>query len=180
MNRVGKKDIIFWIILVIIGITIGFFLIQRDRNKGFGSISYGVLPSFKLIDNEGNIKTKRDFKNKVWVAHFVPPNCDQACAQFIEFTDSFNKKYTNRKKFHAVSIFISHKKQKQTPRYPHHLTGKDLEVLFLLKDGFHLKLSEITGSRFILIDQNAVIRGYYSLDEEGKLEELKSDLEKLL
>jgi cytochrome oxidase Cu insertion factor (SCO1/SenC/PrrC family) len=71
------------------------------------------------------------------------------------------------------------------------LTGQRDQVIKLIRDGFHLSVAALPDSadgngmiphspRFVLIDQQAQIRGYYDSREMEGLARLRNDIETLL
>src|SRR5436190_21873711 len=158
-----------------------------------------ALPDFTLIDQTDQKITLADLKGKVWLADFIFTNCGGTCPLM---TDKMRKlQDTLPPQIHMVSITVD--PSRDTPKAlaayaAEHgatrdrwlfLTG-DKEALYdLCMKGFKLPLDESGGTaaepiahstRFVLVDKEGEIRGYYSGTEEEDLKRLAADGKTLL
>ena len=181
MGHPHKNAIIFWVVFIGVSFVGAFFLIRRDAREGFGALSYGRVTSLTLMDARGRRVTKDDFAKRVSVLHFVPEACLAQCQRALRVADRLRARYPDTRKERVVSIFVPARHgRRPVPDKEGYLTGDPREVFFLLRDGLHLRPEETQAGRFILLDQNRVIRGYYDIDKPGDLNKLEDDLRKLL
>ena len=164
----------------------------------------GTLPRFTLTDQRGEEFGTDDLKGKVWIATFIFTRCGATCpAQTTKFR-SLQNELSNHAAWddiHLISFTVD--PNYDTPQVLQEyaqdagadeahwtfLTGPRREMWELSKEGFKLPVydavdnaaSLITHSqRFVLVDGEGRIRGYYDglLDED--VEDLKRHLELIL
>lgn len=157
------------------------------------------VPEFSLTDQTGQAVTLADLKGRVWVADFIFTNCGGTCPVM---TDKMRKlQDTLPAEVRMVSFSVD--PERDTPNAlaayaAEHGAARD-RWLFLTGDkqalydicvkGFKLPLDEQGGSaiepvahstRFVLIDKQGEIRGYYSGTEDPDLLRLSADAKTLL
>jgi protein SCO1 len=160
--------------------------------------SYYPLPEFSLTDHTGKAVTLHDLAGKVWVADFIFTSCGGTCPLM---TDKMRKlQEVLPMEIRLVSFTVD--PTRDTPRVlaayaaEHGATGD--RWLFLTGDkqglydlcvkGFKLPLDTEGGTpaepiahstRFVLVDKQGSIRGYYSGTEEDELRRLAMDAKRL-
>ena len=191
--------------LVIVGILAANFRSFVHRKSGTTVESATLLselaaqqqlPDFSLTDQHGAPFALSNLHDKVWVADFIFTSCATICPpmtiQMANLQDDFAEE-----EVHFVSFSVD--PERDTPevltRYANHygaddnrwsfLTGQKEAIYQLAHDGFNLATghrgSEILHStRFVLIDQNQQVRGYYESRSEGSLQQLRKDIKTLL
>ena len=191
--------------LVIIGILGANLRSFIDRKPGTTAESptllsdlaaHQQLPDFALTDQRGAPFALSDLHNKVWVADFIFTSCPTICPpmtiQMASLQDEFSAE-----EVHFVSFSVD--PERDTPevllRYANDygadgsrwafLTGQRDTIYQLAHEGFNLAAghrgSEILHStRFVLVDQNQQVRGYYDSRNPGSLHQLRKDIKKLL
>ena len=160
--------------------------------------SYYPLPEFSLTDQTGKAVTLHDLTGKVWVADFIFTNCGGTCPLM---TDKMRKlQEALPPDIHLVSFTVD--PSRDTPKVlaayaQEHSANRD-RWLFLTGDkealydicvrGFRLPLDAEGGTpaepiahstRFVLVDKQGEIRGYYSGTEGQELRRLAADAKKL-
>jgi len=164
---------------------------------------YGTVPDFVLIERRGHQINLSDLKGKIWVADFIYTNCQDTCpiqsAQMKLIQDEFAKE----KNLRLVSITVD--PDRDTPKVlteyakrfgarPDRwlfLTGEREQLYRLAQEGFRLSAVPVSrvedassiiahSSRFVLVDSEARIRGYYPGTDADALVRLRRDLKKLL
>jgi protein SCO1/2 len=157
------------------------------------------LPDLSLIDQTDRTITLADLKGKVWVADFIFTNCAGTCPMM---TDKMRKLQDSLPSgIHMVSFTVDPARDtsKALAAYAAEhgatrdrwlfLTGDKQSLFNLCMDGFKLPLDESGGTvaepiahstRFVLVDKDGQIRGYYSGTEEEELQRLASDAKTLL
>ncbi len=154
----------------------------------------GELPDFRLIDQSGNSFGRANLTGKVWVADFIFTTCAGPCpimsSQFTELQDRFS----HLPYFRLLSISVN--PEYDTPqvlteygdRYNadhsrwSFLTGDREAIHKLAVDGFHVGSVEdpvFHSTRFILVDRDGQIRGYYISSEMDEMKKLWRDVERL-
>lgn len=160
---------------------------------------YGQLPDFRLVDQDGQPFGLPDLKGRVWVANFIFTSCGEVCprlshrmaelqarlrnvgdaARLVSFTvdpardtPAVLREYSLR--YHARHDFWKF------------LTGSLTDLEQTVVDGFKVAVERtavgetgffdiVHGERFVLVDQEGRIRGYFGADDDG-LQELLNQL----
>jgi protein SCO1/2 len=176
-----------------------------EKNPLEGLKVFGTVPDFSLIERSGHPVTLADLKGKIWIANFIYTNCPDTCpiqsAQMKELQDEFK----NEKDVRLISITVD--PERDTPKvlveYANRfsanperwlfLTGAKEAIYHLAQEGFRLGAAEIPhekrpplgaththSPRFVLVDRQAEIRGYYVSTEADAVARLRRDLKILL
>ena len=190
------------VILGILGANLWSFVHQKSGTTSESTISPSELaaqqqlPDFSLTDQRGAPFALSDLHDKVWVADFIFTSCATICPpmtiQMANLQDEFATEDV-----HFVSFSVD--PERDTPevlfRYADDygadgsrwafLTGQKETIYQLAHEGFNLAAghrgSEILHStRFVLVDQNQQVRGYYDSRSSGSLYQLRKDMKKLL
>jgi len=171
---------------------------QRDR-----LMQYGAVPDFSLTERSGEKVSLAELRGKIWIADFIYTSCTDTCPLQTAMMAKLQVEYSSKPNFQLVSVTVD--PERDTPqtlsRYAarHNadakrwffLTGQRDRIIRLIQDGFHLSVAappsgaESTGTiphspRFVLIDKDARIRGYYDSRELEAFVRLKNDVETLL
>lgn len=150
-------------------------------------------PSFVLIDQEGRPFNSSALKGRVWIADFIFTSCAGTCP-------GMSAKMTllqQRLPAEIPLISISVDPKRDTPlvlaeyarRYGaklgrwFFLTGPEEEIRRVAQQGFLLSVAEGGGPeepivhsvRFVLVDREGEIRGYYDSNDPAQLKELIRD-----
>jgi protein SCO1/2 len=156
------------------------------------------LPDFSLTDQTGTPVTLRDLAGKVWVADFIFTNCGGTCPLMTEKMRKLQEALPPD--IYLVSFTVD--PTRDTPKVlaayaEEHSAGRDRwlfltgskEALYnVCVKGFKLPLDPEGGTpaepiahstRFVLVDMQGQIRGYYSGTEEQELGRLAADAKKL-
>jgi len=157
------------------------------------------LPDFSLTDQTDKTVTLSDLKGRVWIADFIFTHCSGTCPVM---TDQMRKLHdTLPAEIRMVSITVD--PDRDTPKAlatyaAEHgatrerwlfLTGDKQSLYDLCVKGFKLPIDETGGTpaepiahstRFVLVDQQGEIRGYYGGTEEEDLKRLSEDAKSLL
>jgi protein SCO1/2 len=161
---------------------------------------YGALPDFELTERGGDGVSLESLKGKVWVADFIFTHCAGPCPLLSSRMSSLQKVVGDLDGVRLVSFSVD--PERDTPevlaeyaqRYHADaqrwlfLTGPKETLYRLVGEGFRLAVADggpqtglITHStRFVLVDQQGRIRGYYDGAEPGTAEALLPDIRTLL
>ncbi len=161
--------------------------------------AYFAVPDFSLLEQSGKTVTLHDLAGKVWVADFIFTNCGGTCPAMTEKMRKLQDVLPTA--VHLVSFTVDPSRDtvgvlaEYARKYGadeqrwQFLTGEKQALYDLSVKGFKMALDDTSGTvaepithstRFVLIDQKGVIRGYYSGTEDEELKRLSSDAKKLL
>ena len=190
------------VIVGILGANLWSFVYQKSDTAPGPSTAlselavHQQLPDFSLTDQRGVPFALSDLQDKVWVADFIFTSCGTICPpmtiEMARLQDEFAAE-----DLHFVSFSVD--PEQDTPevlfRYADYygadgdrwsfLTGQKEAIYQLAHDGFSLAVghrgSEILHStRFVLIDRNQQVRGYYDSRSQAHLQQLRQDMQTLL
>ncbi len=164
---------------------------------------YGAVPEFSLVERGGRSVTLADVRGKVWIADFIYTNCEDTCPLQSVAMAKLQARFGNYSELRLVSFSVD--PERDTPhalaRYAERyqadterwlfLTGDKEEIARLVQLGFRLSAAALTDGdskeiviihspRFVLVDSNNEIRGYYDSRDGTALERLTNDATKLI
>jgi protein SCO1/2 len=160
--------------------------------------TYYPVPDFSLTDHTGKTVTRADLAGKVWVADFIFTSCAGTCpmmtARMRKLQDALPPEiqlvsFTVDPARDTPEVLAGYAKQHGAGERWLFLTGEKTALYDLSIQGFKLGLDETNGSeaepithstRFVLVDRQGQIRGYYSGIEEESVQRLSDDVKKLL
>ncbi|HEY2103563.1 MAG TPA: SCO family protein [Chthoniobacterales bacterium] len=161
--------------------------------------SYGSVPSFRLINQNGQAFGSQNLAGKIWIADFIYTTCPGPCPM-ISTRMSEMQKPLEKTDVHFVSFSVDPEKdtpqmlreyasrlQAQPDRWDF-LTGPKSQIYDLSQHGFKLAAAERGGdngaplhsTRMILVDRHNQIRGYYDATEADAITRLLADTNHLL
>lgn len=155
---------------------------------------FGVVPRFQLTSPDGRTFDSDSLRGKVWVADFFFASCGSICPMMSSHMHHIQESVKDVASAQLVSFTIDPwndtpaalaayaKEYKADPVRWHLLTGPPATLQKLDKDVF--KLGNVDGSlqhspRFVLVDGNGHIRGYYDTTEQGSIPKIIADLRAL-
>ena len=174
-----------------------------DENSRERLMQYGAVPDFSLTERNGDPVTLADLRGKVWIADFIYTSCTDTCPLQTGMMAKLQEEYRAKPEVRLVSVTVD--PERDTPQNlslyatRHHadvkrwffLTGQRDRIIRLIQDGFHLSVAALPNGaeqsgmiphspRFVLIDKDARIRGYYDSRELAAFIRLKNDMDTLL
>ena len=197
----SKFQKIRWAILFIIAVTIaGLALLQRRGPQKTSFPILGTIPEFSLIAEDGTPVTANHFMRKIVIVDFIFTHCAGTCPVMTLQMAKLQKAFAKYVDILFVSISVD--PERDTPerlqKYAKNagalqgrwifLTGEKAAVHQLARKGFHLGVGEDAGSelepiihsaKFVLLDRQARIRGYYDGTEDESVQKLAKDIENL-
>ena len=158
--------------------------------------AHGQLPDFSLTDQFGASFASSNLHDKVWIADFIFTSCATICPPMTIEMATLQDEFAGED-VHFVSFSVDPERDTPTVlrRYADNygadggrwafLTGQKTAIYQLAHEGFNLATghrgSEILHStRFVLVDQNQQLRGYYESRSPGSLQQLRKDIRTLL
>ncbi len=157
--------------------------------------SYGVVPDFALTAQSGQNFRGQALHGDVWVADFIYTRCPGPCprmsSQMREVGDALKGavdvrlvSFTVDPAYDTPPVLAEYAQRYHAdPSRWYFLTGPGDTLQHLARDVF--KLNNVGGmlehsTRFVLIDRQSRIRGYYSTSEPDSLTRLVADAKALL
>lgn len=174
---------------------------QNDSSNGVKQ--YGSLPEFTLTERDGSVVSLQQLRGKIWVADFIYTSCTDTCPLQSAMMAKLQQQYATSPEFQLVSFTVDpeHDTPQALTSYAtkfqadgkrwYFLTGHRDRILRLVEEGFHLAVATFSkdadsagvighSPRFVLIDKDARIRGYYDTRESEAFVRLKDDIESLV
>jgi len=205
MNRASSRSGIAWkVTLILIPlVTLGLLLWLRNvevvalRQRTVSS--YGTVPSFQLVNQNGQAFGSVQLAGKIWIADFIYTTCPGPCPM-ISSRMSELQKPLEKTDVHLVSFSVDPEKdtpevlrgyaeklQAEPVRWDF-LTGPKSTIYKLSHDGFKLAVSDgsdaegipVHSTRMVLVDRHGQIRGYYDAAEADAMTKLLADTNHLL
>jgi cytochrome oxidase Cu insertion factor (SCO1/SenC/PrrC family) len=161
--------------------------------------SYGKVPGFQLVNQNGAPFGSAQLSGKIWIADFIFTSCPGPCP-IISARMSELQKPLEKTDVHLVSFTVD--PVKDTPkvlrRYAENLhaqpgrwdflTGAQSTIYNLSRKGFRLAVSDgsndtavpVHSTRMVLVDRSGEIRGYYEATEADAMTKLLADTNHLL
>jgi protein SCO1 len=161
--------------------------------------SYGILPSFELVNQDAQPFGSGQLLGKIWIADFIFTSCPGPCP-IISSRMSELQKPLEATDIHLVSFTVD--PEKDTPEVLRayaeklhaqpdrwdFLTGARAKIYALVRDGFKLAVSDgsdetgmpVHSTRVVLVDRHGAIRGYYDALAPDAVTKLLADANHLL
>ena len=155
----------------------------------------GTVPAFALVERSGTPLTSADLSGHVWIADFVFTRCPDVCPLLSQRMATLQRTLAQASdpvRLVSFSVDPAHDTPQVLGDYARHfgagdqwlfVTGARDAILALLRDGFRVAFADdgprespITHSdRFVLVDRQTRIRGYYHGGDAADLERLVHD-----
>lgn len=163
---------------------------------------YGHVPPFSLVGADGERVTQDDLAGRFWIADFIFTRCTGVCPTLTARMASLSRQLADAPDIRLVTFSVD--PDYDTPEvlriYPARgsderwmfLTGRTEEIYRLVGDGFRLNVAAggppgagsgelVTHSdRFVIVDPDLNIRGYYHGTDEEEVGRLAADLRALM
>lgn len=158
-----------------------------------GDTTYHQIPQFNFIDQNNNEITLNDFDGKLFVANFFFTNCPTTCpkmSKYMAYLQSSFKNHTDEVAFISHSIEPEKDSVKVLRDYAdihgatdnvwYLVTGDKSKIYNQANEGYKIITNDNDGfmhsEKFVLIDKNKNIRGYFDGTNEKEVEKLLSEI----
>src|SRR6266513_2042128 len=205
LERQSSKASTLWkatlIAIPIVTLVLLIWLRQLEVNalRQRAVSSYGSVPEFQLINQDGKNFGSADLRGKIWIADFIYTMCPGPCPM-ISSRMSELQKPLDKTDVHLVSFSVdpdkdtpqvlrsyAEKWQAEPGRWDF-LTGPKSAIYKLSHEGFKLAVSDgsdaqgipVHSTRMVLVDRHGQIRGYYDATEADAVTKLVADTTHLL
>ena len=158
----------------------------------------GTLPDFRLTERSGRPLSLADLRGRPWVADFIFTQCGGACPAMTARMARLHRDLSTGVAFVSFTVDPTHDTPEVLARYAatfradeswHFLTGAQKDLYDLSVGGFKLAAMEVPpaeqaaggdgpflhSSKFVLVDGEGVIRGYYDSTDEQAMRALVAD-----
>jgi len=171
-------------------------MIHQKKQKGEAS-RLSPVPSFTLNAHTGEKISNESLRGYVWIAGFFFTRCTGICPLLEENMKKIQDQFRNQSKVKILLFSVDPKNDTREKLVQFAKTigaidgkwyfvfGKQGEVTELSRKGFLLGATEVPGEilhsdRFVLVDADGFIRGYYKGTEEAEIKKLIEDTKTLL
>jgi cytochrome oxidase Cu insertion factor (SCO1/SenC/PrrC family) len=160
----------------------------------------GDVPEFSLTDQDHNAFGTSDLRGKVWIANFIFTRCRATCPMQTRRMTVLQEQLTRDPcwpgiRLVSISVDPEHDRPDVLKAYGmtaaadlsqwKFLTGDREEIWRISKEGFHLRVAEdalnsdspiVHDSKFVLVDRQGRLRGYFDVLGEEGLKDLRQAL----
>ena len=175
-----------------------FAILVVSCSPGSGLPTLNRLPDFTLTERSGRTVTLEELEGQVWVADFIFTQCAGVCLAMSSNMSRLQTELPAEVRLVSFSVDPANDTPEVLSAYAKRynadasrwlfLTGDQATIHRLSIEGFKLAVETagtevepiMHSSRFVLLDRNARVRGYYSMEDEGAFERLVADARKLL
>lgn len=161
---------------------------------------YKALPEFHLENRDGRPIGRAELAGKPFVADFFFTHCPGVCPVLSRKMSELSRQI-DLQKVNLVSftvdpdkdhpeVLAAYAEKLGAPPQWYFLTGAKADLYALIRDGFQLVVDDtqqqadsdpiLHSNRFVLVDAEGQVRGYYNAFEEAELAQLRQDLGRLL
>jgi cytochrome oxidase Cu insertion factor (SCO1/SenC/PrrC family) len=187
-------------LIPMIGVGFWFFRqAEHDAVQSGGGLQplpvLSELPAFSLTERSGQTITKDSLDNQVWIADFIFTYCAGPCPRMTAGMVELQKRLSDVSSARLVTFTVD--PDRDTPevlsKYADEhgadkhrwlfLTGAREAIESLAVNGFKMGSVENPmnhSTRFVLVDGEGRVRGYYDLDEPDGLSKLENDVRTLV
>ena len=175
----------------------------NSRDSAEGLNQYGSVPDFSLTERNGSAVGLAQLRGKIWIADFIYTTCPDTCPLQTARMAKLQGQYAGDPEIQFVSFTVdperdtpqaltayADKYQADAARW-YFLTGQRERITRLIQQGFHLAVATVPmdtepsgmiphSPRFVLVDKEARIRGYYDSRDLEAFARLKNDIDTLV
>ncbi|MBI4309798.1 MAG: hypothetical protein HY591_05655 [Candidatus Omnitrophica bacterium] len=168
-------DAVLWVVLMALAAAAAFGLLQRDKQRHFGAVSFGVFPEFRLKTAQGADFDYHQIKSRVWAVH-AASSAVNAMSMARRLT-AIEQLAASGKRHLYILTFSNTSSPILKPLMPFHhiIMGDQKEISSIFS--FSEKFNE---NNVLLVDQNGIIRGQYDFDGVDDYRRFQQDLLRLL
>ena len=188
------------IVLAVVGMTLALRSWRSSERLTRSPLPrFGVVPEFSLINQDGRPFGLKDLQGKVWVANFIATRSAGPdpilSSRFAELDSDFKKderlrliSFTVDPQNDTPEALRDYARRFEAPVRWSFLTGDKQKIDELVRTGFQLAErdsrsisgDEVHSTKFILVDANGTIRGYYDGTSNETVQRILTDLGSLL
>jgi protein SCO1/2 len=196
---VNPRRAVLWGLLVLALVAVAGAAVWQILNRPAPPPVLGAVPDFALTNRDGRTVHRADLAGQPWLADFVFTRCAASCPLMTLRMARLNRdlpadlpvrlvSFTVDPDYDTPEVLERYAQSFKAPDRWLFLTGGREEMHRLSKEGFKLAVDAGGGpqdepilhsTRFVLVDGEAKIRGYYEAFDEASMKKLRRDLERL-
>ena len=199
MSRPVRRGLLWGLLVAALVLVFAATAVQRLRRPELPPVMWSV-PDFTLTNRDGRTVTLKDLQGTPWIADFIFTRCPASCPMMTARLARFNRTLPRDLPVRLVSFSVDPKNDTpavlqtyaQSFKAPDRwlfLTGDGEQLYRLSKEGFKLGVEinpepntlepVLHSTRFVLVDGEGRIRGYYEAFDEESMKKLERDLKTL-
>lgn len=194
----------FFIVSLVAIVAIGAPIFLNSFVKKQSLPVFWSVPDFQLVSDEGQMLSLEDLKGKIWVAYFFFTSCGTICPVMNSNMTEVQKTFKSNPDVVIVGFTVD--PETDTPEVLNEfrknfnamkgkwifVTGDKKSIYRLARHGFKVPTEEVKpeeeggptdfihSNKFILVDRQGRIRGFYDGTDEKSVKKLIADTKKLL
>lgn len=193
----GKAAFRILVLLAVIVVLAGgaYFVIKQAETSVSDLPVLGQLPDFEFTAQSGEMFGRKEMRGKVNIVDFIFTRCKGPCPIMSGFMSELYQLYrgTDAVQFVSITVDPSYDSLRVLQAYAESNGVNDERWVFLWapmdsvvnlsEQGFMLAADDLPGShttKWVLVDKDADIRGYYSGTDEASIEVLKTHVARLV
>ena len=194
--RVSPALVAGLVVVLLVLVAAAAWLLTRGPGAGPDLPRLGAAPPFTLVSEQGRTVTRDDYDGKVWIADFIFTRCGGSCPILSAKMVALSERMTGVPGVRFVSFGVDPeydtpevlaeygRKLGADPSRWSFLHGERPVIRSLIKDGFKLAIEDaapdsvepiLHSTRFVLVDGEGTIRGYYDGMEQPPVDQLEKD-----
>ncbi|MEO7394438.1 MAG: SCO family protein [Chitinophagaceae bacterium] len=201
-----KKQSTIWMFALLVFVVpvtaFALFNIYKKRIEGLpvlGKTKEHRISDFYLLNQDGEIKSTDDWKNKIVVADFFFTHCPTICPKMTKSLKKIQEAYKTDSaiQFNSFTVDPERDSSLQLKKYAERynidnrnwdlLTGDKKAIYKLARNSFMIVATDgdggpedfIHSDKLVLVDKQKRIRGYYDGTSNIEVNQLISDIKKL-
>ncbi len=184
------------VVLLLAVVAAAVWLLMSRPGGGPDLPRLGAAPTFTLVSEQGRTATRADYLGKVWIADFIFTRCGGSCPILSARMAALAERTAGEPGIRFVSFGVDPeydtpevlaeygRKLGADPARWTFLHGERPVIRTLIKDGFRLAIEDgvpdsvepiLHSTRFVLVDGEGTIRGYYDGMEQPPVDQLEKD-----
>lgn len=186
--------ILLIVIVVLILAVVSLFVINKAEQSREELPYFGQIPPFEFLTQDSTVFTQAALLGKISIVDFIFTRCKGPCPVMAVHMGDLYTTYSSDADIQMISISVDPdydslsvlrnyaKMNNVTDNRWVFLRNELPQVVDLCENGFKLPAEDLPGmhtTKFILVDQQGYIRGYYSGTEAQSIELLKQDIKRL-
>jgi protein SCO1 len=196
-----RRGLLWGLLVAALAVVVAATALQRARRPEPPPVLY-QLPEFSLVNRDGRPVTLKDLAGAPWIADFIFTRCPASCPLMTARMSRLERELPQDSGVRLVSISVDpeHDTPQVLQRYAASfnaserwlfLTGDGPQIYRLSKEGFKLAVDAapeasagtaepiLHSTRFVLVDGQGGVRGFYDGFDEESMKKLERDLEAL-